>query len=364
MEQQNSVTYLTKDFEPIEEDDPRIAMVEIRKSDGSVTFGTLTEGKLFTQTFEGHQGRPGKVGGSLPRIYGTVSSPSEKYAEYGKTFQGMEEKGRATSKANKKWIKENQERYNNDPEFRAMCDYIGLYTQGSYEELRAIAQYKLTGEFPEKYMTSDVPEWENDDLSASSSPMASYKNFFEGQNLEAENLGVTSGEAAMSVEKAIANSPDINYSIYRGVAGYKTSHSVLKPGRTGDGWDDYEMITDTWPPMPKVGDTFDFAGATSFSADPDLARRFSEGATKGTGGKGLGRGAWATFVYEIEPGAKGLEVSALSPWSQSEVVTSGRYEIVSVERDPINTYVKVGRGYNKEISHYRVKVKQTGVWDV
>jgi len=65
------VVYLTKDFEPVSKDDPRMVMVKVRQPDGKIVFGSPVKAKqnqkLFIQTFEGHEGRPGLVGGSLPK---------------------------------------------------------------------------------------------------------------------------------------------------------------------------------------------------------------------------------------------------------------------------------------------------------
>jgi hypothetical protein len=69
------VIYLTKDFEPVSEDDPRMAMVKVRYPDGRIVFGFPEEEEAETKknTFEDHKGRPGQVGGSLPRDGGKGS---------------------------------------------------------------------------------------------------------------------------------------------------------------------------------------------------------------------------------------------------------------------------------------------------
>ena len=67
-----NVIYLTKDWLPVSKDNPRMVMVKVIGKDGSVKFGIpvevkKNEQKLFRQTFEDHAGRPGLVGGSVPR---------------------------------------------------------------------------------------------------------------------------------------------------------------------------------------------------------------------------------------------------------------------------------------------------------
>lgn len=67
----NNVIYLTEDFIPVDKDDPRMAMVKVRQPDGKIVFGFPTgvkQNKVFHQTFEGHAGRPGEIGGSKKRF--------------------------------------------------------------------------------------------------------------------------------------------------------------------------------------------------------------------------------------------------------------------------------------------------------
>lgn len=70
---EQDVIYLTKDFEPVEEDDPKMVMVKVRMPDGKIVFGfpegKAKQNKLFHMGgrgsgFSGHSGRPGRVGGS------------------------------------------------------------------------------------------------------------------------------------------------------------------------------------------------------------------------------------------------------------------------------------------------------------
>lgn len=76
----DNVIYLTEDFIPVEKDDPRMAMVKVRQPDGKVVFGFPEKKVLFHQTFDDHKGRPGQVGGSLPRSSSVPVADEEDYS--------------------------------------------------------------------------------------------------------------------------------------------------------------------------------------------------------------------------------------------------------------------------------------------
>lgn len=71
------VVYITKDFDPVEADDPRVWAVKVRQEDGKIVFGfpkrsELSLGQLLDlggpgSGYKKHPGRPGEEGGSLPR---------------------------------------------------------------------------------------------------------------------------------------------------------------------------------------------------------------------------------------------------------------------------------------------------------
>lgn len=370
----DDVIYLTEDFTPVDKDDPRVVMVKVRMPDGRIVFGFPEKPAQQNQLFihggpgsghRGHAGRPGEVGGSTPRGTSSITKgvPGERYTEIAKKFNEMDEDGTQGSSKNKRWRKNHQDDYTNDTQFKAAADYISLYTQGSYDEMKAIAYHRMTGEWPEgihDWKNSSVPDWEEMDLGITSHPMATYKNYFEGQNLEGK-LGISTGDAAMVVEKVIANSPDLDYSLYRGVTGMTLGKRVLPPGVEPGSREAYYK----WPPMPEVGQTIDFVGAVSFTRDESIATSFANRTAKGIGNKGLGWGTWATFTYEIEPGAKGIEVSALSPWGQREVLSSGRFEVLSVLESETPSWVARGKNSPpRKVPHYTVKLKQVGVWEI
>lgn len=81
------VIYLTEDFIPVEPDDPRMAMVKVRQPDGRVVFGFPSGVKQ--NTFEGHKGRSGMQGGSLPRE-GSSDKRSSMLVHHGTSLQAVE----------------------------------------------------------------------------------------------------------------------------------------------------------------------------------------------------------------------------------------------------------------------------------
>lgn len=64
----DDIIYLTKDFEPVTKDDPRMVMVKVRQPDGKIVFGRPVETKKNTlfhfggkgSGHHGHSGRPGQ----------------------------------------------------------------------------------------------------------------------------------------------------------------------------------------------------------------------------------------------------------------------------------------------------------------
>lgn len=69
----SKITYLTKDFVPVKQDDPNVAMIKMRFQNGQVVFGKPKGIKQNQKLFHfggqgsgnfGHSGRPGLVGGS------------------------------------------------------------------------------------------------------------------------------------------------------------------------------------------------------------------------------------------------------------------------------------------------------------
>ena len=233
------------------------------------------------------------------------------------------------------WRKRMQQAYTNDPKFRALADSITLFTQGEYNSIRALSEHAITGTFPKPWDESSVPSWV--DRTMSGNPLANYKNYFEGQDV-ANTSTATWGEGARAINEAIATSQPLDQPIYRGMYGREMARSAM---------------------ALKAGDPFDIVGASSFTADEALARKFSRGVASGQHGGGLGGGV-PSIIVEVQAGAHGLKVAALSPWKQSEVISSGKFEVVSAAKTTQEVYSP--GGYYYDITEIRVIVRQTGTW--
>jgi len=247
----------------------------------------------------------------------------------------------ALSKGSSAWRREAQKSYDTNTQFRAAADAITYFTQGEYNNIRAISQHAVTGEWDARYKDGTVPSWL--DLPMSGNPLASYKSYFKGQDME-NGSNVTWGEGARAINDAIRTADPLPVPIYRGVSDFGHPN-----GR--------EMIAGLKALKP--GDPFDVLGASSFTTSEELAYKFSLNMASGQHG-GLQHGGHPA-VIEVQPGARGLSVQALSPYRQAEVISSGHFEVVSVTETPKEVYVPNG-GYSTTRNELRVVVKQVGVW--
>jgi len=229
-----------------------------------------------------------------------------------------------SSKEAKSWLAKNQALYDSDPEFRKVVDTSTLFTQGSYTPIRVTCAHKVTGEWEGGYGSSGVPGYENKKLGVVANPLGEYKNYFGGQDVvNADHC--TFGEGAESLNMAIRNSKPLDRPIYRGFHGTSRNFEEVR--------------------ALKVGDRMELHGPTSFTASEKIATDFS--LEKATGQRRSGRGDPLHAVFEIEAGAGGINVSALSPYNQQEVLSSGAFEVTNVKTDG---------------SNYRIGMKQVGVW--
>lgn len=188
----------------------------------------------------------------------------------------------------KAWVKEHQDLYDNDPEFRAAADAATLFTQGDYAQISRSGTGSPTGLDPGKEM--------------SGAPGADYRNFFKGQKVE-DGTKVTWKEGADALGKVVDENR-VSETIYRGLMGQ----------------DAYMTFQDL-----KEGQTLDIAGLTSFTTDSSIADKFSKG--RGPGQYRLQSGSPRTII-EIQGGAPGVKVGALSPYKQKEVITRGKFTVV------------------------------------
>ena len=226
------------------------------------------------------------------------------------------------SKGAAKWRKEAAKEYKSNPEFRAAADAAALYTQGEYENIRQVI-------LQEKGLSSEKPK---DDaglpLSSMTNPMASYKNFIEGQDLATSDVPVR--EAAMALDKAVAEADPFPSPIFRGL--------VVPRSELGTNQKIGEWLSSVQP-----GDSFSMNAPTSFTASAQEADKFATGTSTGQGkNKEQGNGV----ILEVEAGSRALPVAALSPWkNQEELLSSGQFEIVSVEGDRPKSYKSSGYDY-------------------
>ena len=299
----------------------------------------------------GHAGRPGQVGGSAPSKFGDAadalnSAPIDK------------------ASASARWRKANQARYESDRDFKTLVDVVSLYAQGDYDAVRIFSEYVVTGNVHPDLEGSMYPIWIAKDapMTVIAHPLAEHKSYFAGQEFGQDMADVSVTEAAAVLQRAIADSKPLDVPIYRGVAVHKTY--VPDGPKDPDGFQNYHF-EDTR--IPKVGETFDIVGTSSFTADDLDAKAFAAGTARGQRPSQRERAEEAQYlaVYEIEPGAHGVNASPVSPWNQKEVITSGRFEVVGVEEYDTFVYTPARRYTTREmVPGYRIKLRQVGVWDV
>lgn len=246
--------------------------------------------------------------------------------------------GKATSKEAKAWRKKMQKQYDEDPEFRAVVDSVTLYTQGDFSVQRAFAERAITGELAERWHDSALPEWV--DKGMHPNPLGTYKSYFEGQEEwlgeEREGTsGATYSEAAKELVNAVADSPPLATSSYRGMTGRTAVDlaAALKPG------DDFQLLA-----------------PTSFTTDKDVGEQFAAGRAKGQA-RARKDDKPHGVVFEILPGARSLNVSALSPWDQKEVLTSGKFRVISVDipKDRFGNPTGIARVVLEQVEVFRAK---------
>lgn len=255
----------------------------------------------------------------------------------------------ANDKAARKWRKEHQKLYEEDPEFRATCDAITLYTQGSFRNIRQAAELVATGKIEPVARLSGETDL-NKPLSYATNPLAKYVNYFDGQDVTKESP-TTIMEAGKLIHQAIAASPPSDRSLYRGVrAGY-----VRRIAYRPDGTIDLEGSTvELSYRIPKVGDSFDLAGTSSFTDSEATAKNFSLYQSGKPKAGAVGR-TDVPIVVEVKPGARALNVSALSPWKgQREFVTAGRFKVAEVREEEHEVFE---RGFSRMQKGYRIVVE-------
>ena len=192
----------------------------------------------------------------------------------------------------KAWLKATQELYDNDPQFKAFADGVALYTQGDYDLIRE---------------QSEDPKYADSTLGESRSPIADFKNFYDGQNIEESTVLVK--DARNAIMDAI-NASNPMTEIHRGLKASEYGNQKLLK---------YLSELD-------VGEEIDFKHPTSFTTDYSVAGRFALGTTQAQGGGEAGDGVTITIRN-----ARAVSVAPLSPYKQKEALSTGRFKIVSID---------------------------------
>lgn len=183
-----------------------------------------------------------------------------------------------------------------DPQFKAVVDNISAYTQGEYALQRKAAEGILeNGYDPAK----DVILGDR----ITGSPFL-YKDMYKGQNLAVSSASVTEGMANLT--RAVNNSKPFDGELYR----VAQDRGVIKSKDSG--------AQRIYVP-PVAGETIRIEAPTSFSKDKDVVDKLA--------GSKMGD----VIYYTIEPGARAVDVSKLSPYKQEELLSCGEYEVVSVD---------------------------------
>jgi len=243
----------------------------------------------------GHAGRPGKIGGSVPG------------SKYGSAADALNSAPIGPASRSRSWRKKNQERYENDPDFKVLCDTIALYTQGDYDAVRTFAEYIVTGELPDDAKGTFYEGWikNNFAMRVLQNPLTEHEAFFEGQNLDSESLtSISALEATAILQKAISDATPLEQPLYRGVTARKRTKVTTRE----DGTLDYEVLR---PPLPKTGEMLDVIGPSSFTADESLAYKFASGRARGQTRSHRDGAAAAEYlaVYKVLPTARFLVTS-------------------------------------------------------
>lgn len=244
---------------------------------------------------------------------------------------------KASSKEAKKWRKDMQSKYDSDKEFKTVADAVTIYTQGSYNILSRESSVAVGDDIdPETYKDEMVVQFGPKKLGACASPLAEYKNYFKNQDVENTEVS-TVREAGAAIHRTIHRSKSFDAPFYRGV--------ILPPSQARSRFK-----------LPTVGDEIKLPGVTSFTANREIAEDFATGNAKGQRQRGGINPHALALTFEVQSGGKGIKVGALSPWSQEEIISAGKFKIVEVKQGKI-------AAKNTMIDHVHVVMKQTETYN-
>ena len=182
-----------------------------------------------------------------------------------------------------------------DPEFKELVDSIVLYTEGGYvDQRKALEAATETGLKDVDAQT--VGMYANDTI-------YKIRDLWKGQDLTGSQASLAGGMAHLT---GVINAADpVEKPLFRAAQ----DRSIAKTGEQ-----------EPYVP-PKPGDVISITAPTSFTDSKDVETEIS-------------RGKMGDVIhYELEPGAKAVNVAELSRYKQSEYLTSGNFEVVSVDTE-------------------------------
>ena len=196
---------------------------------------------------------------------------------------------------NSKSRKDLVKRAKKDPEFKELVDNIVLYTEGGYADQRKTLEDAATTGLKDA-SAETVGEYVNNSV-------YKIRNLWKAQQLENSDSSIAGGMAHLT--QVINSSKPVDKTLYR----VAQDRNIAK---TGD--------HDPYVP-PKKGDVISITAPTSFTDNYAVEQDLS---TQKMGD---------IIHYELEPGAKAVNVAELSRYKQSEYLSSGQFEVTDIKTE-------------------------------
>ncbi len=328
----------------------------------------LEESIRLLREFNPHHDQDGRFssGASNQKVHGRLGPSHKPKADFQAALDAFAEAPleHGKSKEAKAWRKKNEKLYVQNDDFALIADAALVNNQGGYKRIRGPSA-KLNGGHsaarPASEWSGGTDDYNPNDKIITGPGSGGYgaekTAIFKGQAgagswkgpYVANQTGPfgrvskhSYGEGAEALNRAIVHSKPLDMPLYRGWNGRDSDPHIAGLKKL------------------KPGDTFDVHGISSFSADKYVADTFAQGwgglpehvvKARAFGGVGNER-----VIMEVAPGAHGIKTAALSTWKQKEVVTQGRFRVVSVDSElPAWSTVRAKR--------HIIRVEQVGVWE-
>ena len=289
--------------------------------------------------------------------------------------------------------KELKKAYENDEDVRRVADVGSAFTQGSFKEIRNVAEQQENGTYAKTVAENRAerisPENQNSpygkvDGTNFGQPMGTIKTV-GGKELNSMDH-TEANKAAAQFQDSIAHAPQYNKPVFRGMSWNYTEENAKLAwnGGTYDAptWggnktpthDQFlttnkygeEVLRPKWEAVSKyaapkftVGQEINQVGPTSFTRNKETAVNFSEGTDKGQRIGKEGNNHGVRVVMELEAGAKGLHADLISPWKQAEFITNGKLVVTSVETTMVEKRSQYGAVKKVEVHHVKLKQVST-----